>query len=233
MLNQKFLRSAALALMTVAPALASAPGAGWPKSDGAADQPKAAFRHLVARPVVRRAAVRSMDAPLLLSTVWPLILDFHRHRRSHFSPELVACIFWEESGFRLVRNPDSAAAGFGQVLPATLRAVNKRFGTSFVPSDLMTSPAASAEASILALELAWEWKQNKRRALHAYAGGEQYDSIVTKWLAAESAMRSGRVGRASLRDLDGPGQRHLLRALRICSQPGFNPLDAFDGSGAP
>jgi len=162
--------------------------------------------------------------------VWPLIVESQRHRRSPFSPELVAAIFWEESAFRLVRNRQSNAAGFGQVVPSTLKAVNRRFGTKFVPADLVTSPAASVEASILALELAWEWKRDKLAALRVYAGGPTQDHVIRKWLAAETAMRRGREAGPVPRDITGPELLHVLRGLRLCSQPGFDPLMAVDGS---
>ena len=178
----------------------------------------------------RDAFTPSATAPAMapFQDMWALILKYQRKHSSHFSPELIACLFWEESGFRMVEHPVSGAMGFGQVLPSTLRAVNKRFGTDFTPSDLLTSREASAEAAVLALELAWEWKRDKAEALAAYAGGASNQRIVRRWLAAESAMLQGRIPYGSSFGLQSYVEHHQIRALRLVSQPGFDPQIIFD-----
>ncbi len=181
-----------------------------------------------------RATRDTIQRPAALPTALPfqemfaLILKYQRKHASHFSPELIACLFWEESAFRMVKHPVSGAAGFGQVLPATLRAVNERFGVNFTPDDLITSREASVEAAVLALELAWEWKHDKVEALAAYAGGAPNQRIVRKWLNAEAVMLQGRVPYANSFGLQAYVKYHQVRALRLCSQPGFDPQAAFD-----
>lgn len=160
--------------------------------------------------------------------MWALILKYQRKHASHFSPELIACLFWEESAFRMVEHPLSGAVGFGQVLPSTLRAVNKKFGTNFTPNDLLTSRDASVEASVLALELAWEWKRDKVNALAAYAGGAPHQHIVRKWLAAEAAMQKGRIPFGNSFGVQAYMEHYQIRALRMVSQPGFDPQVIFD-----
>lgn len=173
----------------------------------------------------RPAALPTM-APF--QDMWALILKYRHKHASHFSPELIACLFWEESAFRMVEHPLSGAVGYGQVLPSTLRAVNKRFGTNFTPNDLLTSRDASVEASVLALELAWEWKRDKANALAAYAGGAPNQHVVRKWLAAEAAMQKGRIPFGNSFGVQEYVEHHQIRALRMVSQPGFDPQVIFD-----
>jgi len=188
--------------------------------------------HAAALSEVRAArgsvAPSALPAMTSFQEMWTLILQARRKHASHFSPELIACLFWEESAFRLVKHPVSGAAGFGQVLPSTLRAVNKRFGTNFTPADLMTSREASVEASVLALELAWEWKHDKVKALAAYAGGASNQRIVRKWLTAEAVMLQGRVPYGKSFGMQAYVQSRQVGALRLCSQPGFDPQLIFD-----
>ena len=160
--------------------------------------------------------------------VWTLITNYQRAHPSHFSPELVTCLMWEESGFRLVENPQSHALGFGQVLPATLTALNRRYKTNLTRTQPLTLPDASVQATMLALELAYEWKKTKVAALLAYAGGFQNYRPVQKWIAAEPGMIEARWSEASASsDLRANASAQLIRAMRICSQPGFDPQRVF------
>lgn len=161
--------------------------------------------------------------------VWHLILKHQRTHASHFSPELVACLMWEESGYRLVENDQSRALGFGQIMPATLSAINKRFKTNFSRTDLLTSPDKSVEATILALELAYSWKRNKVAALVAYAGGFQNYRTVAKWITAEPEMVKARAAYSwSARLATAHSETEIVDALHLCSQPGFHPQVLFD-----
>lgn len=164
---------------------------------------------------------------LSFSEMWTLINKYRRAHNSHFSPELIASIFWEESGFRMVEHPQSRAVGFGQVLPSNLPGINRRFQKNFTKADLLTSPEASVEASILALEMAWEWKRDKVGALHAYAGGDRNKHVVRKWLAAEAAFIPAHVPYADLVGMDWLVRLRVVNALRLCSQPGFDPQILF------
>ncbi len=156
--------------------------------------------------------------------VWTLLLKHQRARASHFSPELLACLMWEESGFRLVENQTSGALGFGQILPSTLREVNKRYKTNFTRAQLLSSPDASVEATVLTLEMMWAWKKNKRDALIAYAGGMRNYNSVRKWLAAEPQMLQARWADASLiSHTRANASAQMVNALKICSQSGFEP----------
>lgn len=160
--------------------------------------------------------------------VWTLINRAQRERVSHFSPEIVACLMWEESGFRLVENPQSHALGFGQVMPSTLNAINKRFKTNLTRNSVLTSPEASVQATLLSLELAYEWKKDKVEALVAYAGGIRNYGVVRKWLAAEPKMIQARWADASTVSMLRPNAAaQMITAMRICSQPGFDPQHTF------
>lgn len=160
--------------------------------------------------------------------IWAWIEYDQRIRLSHFSPELVACLMWEESGFRLVENPQSHALGFGQVMPSTLAAVNRRFNTTFTRTTLLTSPEASVQATLLALEVAYDWKKNKVGALVAYAGGTQNYGAVKKWLAAEPKMIQARWAENSKASALRPdASLEMIAAMKTCSQPGFDPQHTF------
>lgn len=173
-------------------------------------------------------AAALLPAMMPFPDMWALICKYQSLHHSHFSPELIAALFWEESGFRMVEHPVTHASGFGQVLPSTLSAVNKRFGMNFTTQDMITSPDASVHASVLALELAWEWKRDKAGALSAYAGGARNQHIVHKWLAAESAMRKGRIPYGTSFGMGSFVEQYQIRALRLCSRPGFDPQAIFD-----
>lgn len=174
------------------------------------------------------STTRAGDA-LPFEMVWSLIQKYSSRHASPFSPELVACMFWEESGFRLVGSPTSAAAGLGQIMPSTLEAVNRRYGTRFTREDLITSPDASVEAAILVLKLAWEWKADKMRALRVYAGAVDNVFVIRKWLAGEAAMLEGRHPLAAAGGWDWWARKHRVRALEICAQPGHDPQTVLAG----
>lgn len=135
---------------------------------------------------------------------------------------------WEESGFRLIENPRSHALGFGQVMPAIVRAINGRYNTRFTRDEILTVPDVSVRVTILALELAWSWKKNKPGALTAYAGGLRNYSAVRKWLAAEPAMMQARLPDASDQIAYRASAGRMIAALHLCSQPGFHPRGLFD-----
>lgn len=161
--------------------------------------------------------------------IWTLINKHQRARASHFSPELVACLMWEESGFRLVENRESGALGFGQILPSTLREINKRYKTNFTRAQLLASPDANVEATVLALELMWNWKKEKTAALLAYAGGNRNYNAVRKWLAAEPHLIRARWHDASLVSFAREkSSAQIVDALKLCSQPGFDTHSLFD-----
>lgn len=167
--------------------------------------------------------------PLAFATVWPLIVKYQKVYASHFTPEMIACVFWEESGFRLIEHPDSHALGFGQVLPANLREINARYGTNFTRLGLLTSPGQSVEAGILALEMAWDWKGQKVNALYGYAGGFQNYPAVYRWITGEPKLAGIGLTNGSGADLQNPSvQAQVVRALKACSQPGFHPEQLFE-----
>lgn len=162
------------------------------------------------------------------SEVWPLILKYQRAYGSHFSPELIACLIWEESGFRLIENPKSGAMGFGQILPATLRGINARYRTNLTRTALLTSPDASVQATVLTLEIAWNWKKEKTNALLGYAGGMRNYNSVRKWVTGEQQLLRANIANASVEDFSNAQiQNQLAAAMRICSQPGFDPRVLF------
>lgn len=174
-------------------------------------------------PAQRAPAPRSLG----FAEMWSLIVKYHHKHSSHFTPELVACLFWEESGFRLVEHPRSHAAGYGQVLPSSLRQVNRHYGTAFSRTGLLTSPEESVEASILALELAWTWKRDKVQALFGYAGGRNARAVI-RWLVAEPELLKARVPYSFTPQVPPPAvQQQVIRGMRGCSPPGFDPRILF------
>jgi len=161
--------------------------------------------------------------------VWNLILKHQRAHASHFSPELVACLMWEESGYRLVENNQSHALGFGQIMPSTLGEINKRYKTAFTRADMLTSPDKSVQATVLALELMYSWKKTKVAALVAYAGGFQNYRTIAKWITAEPKMIEARTPAPSGTYLvTSHSEPKMMDALHLCSQPGFHPKMIFD-----
>lgn len=174
------------------------------------------------------SAYSSQAQTYTFAEIWAWIVEAQRIRPSHFSPELVACLMWEESGFRLVENPQSHALGFGQVMPSTLNAVNRRFKTNFTRTVVLTSPEVSVQVTLLALEVAYEWKKDKVRALVAYAGGMQNYRVVNKWLVAEPKMIQVRWSETSMVSALPPdASSEMIAAMKICSQPGFDPQHTF------
>lgn len=161
--------------------------------------------------------------------MWSLIVQVHENQPGHFTPELFACLFWEESGYRLVAHPHTRALGFGQVLPSVLAAVNRRFNTTFTPAALMSSPEQSARAGMLAMEVAWDWKKDATRALFGYAGmGTQSRSAVGKWLAGEAELKRLTLSHDDNSRMKDPAVRaRIVGALRLCSQPGYDPAVLF------
>src|SRR5262245_3806452 len=104
--------------------------------------------------------------------IWELILKYFSQHQLDVSltPEVMACIFWEESGYRLVKNEQgSSASGLGQIIDGTREAINKEYGTKFTAKDLFELEK-SVEASVLLLKLCWKSRRNKERALQLYAG---------------------------------------------------------------
>lgn len=135
---------------------------------------------------------------------------------------------WEESGFRLVENPGSHALGFGQVMPSTLDAINRRYKTTYTRAQVLKSPETSVIVTLLALEIAYDWKKDKVKALEAYAGGSRNSGSVRKWLAGESKMIQARWADASTVSMLRPNaSTQMIAALKLCSQPGFDPQYTF------
>lgn len=156
--------------------------------------------------------------------MWGVISKFHKARSSHFSPEMIACIFWEESGYCNVENKGSHAAGFGQVLPSLIDTVNTKYKTQFSRESVLQSEEQSTEVAILALELAWEWKKAKVEALRGYAGYPLNQEAVRKWLAAEGELLKAKL---STDDAASGDQEQIIAALKLCSQPGWDPAELF------
>lgn len=162
------------------------------------------------------------------SQVWTLIEKYQHNTPGHFSPELVACLMWEESGFRLVENPQSHALGFGQVMPSTVNAINRRYKTAFTRQQILDSPDASVEVTLRALELAYDWKKTKLGALVAYAGGVRNFAAVHRWVSAEPKMLQVRWMDVSATPADQTGASlQMVQAMQICSQPGFDTRRVF------
>ena len=183
------------------------------------------------QPVVqsgKHAPIKVIIKTYSFAQVWNLIWEYQQSRPTHFSPELISCLMWEESGFRLVENPYSHALGFGQVMPSTLNWVNKKYGTQFTRARVLSDPAASVQVTILALEAAYDWKKDKTRALLVYAGGMRNYKTVRKWISAEPTMvQAGWMDAAASEQSREISAERMIRGMGMCSQPGYDPRQVF------
>jgi hypothetical protein len=121
--------------------------------------------------------------------IWNLIDRSVKARGSHFSREVITCIFWEESGFRNIKN-SAGAVGFGQVISSYFKAINDKFKTSFTVSGVLASDAQSVDIAVLFLELWYETKgKNVDGALKGYGAYPMYPAYP-RWKAAEADLKA-------------------------------------------
>ncbi len=163
---------------------------------------------------------------LSFANMWKTIVSQHGIRKSHFGRELIACIFWEESGFVYsALNPGSGALGFGQVLPSNIDKVNTRFKTGFTKQGVLLSAEDSCAIALLTLELCWEWKQGSRdKALDGYSGYPLNQDAVRRWKLAEAELLKASL---TAEENQSFNQEQIIKALKLCSQPGWDPAEVF------
>src|SRR6266436_4022564 len=78
---------------------------------------------------------------LSFSDMWDLIQE--NHSPTVFSCELLVGIFWEETMFTNRKQLQGPAVGFGQVEPATMKAVNAYYGTNYSVSLILIDDPTS------------------------------------------------------------------------------------------
>ena len=122
-------------------------------------------------------------------------LTFHNGSQS-LTDHLLLAIFWEETLFNNIKQPNGAALGFGQVEPAELRNKNATGEISVDISRILLDPAASVDASGQMLD-ALVSKLGKIGALRGYAGVNYKPDpswraarlgIIDRWLHCEMAL---------------------------------------------
>ena len=75
------------------------------------------------------------------SDMWDLIQE--NHSPAVFSCQLLVGIFWEETMFTNRKQLQGPAVGFGQVEPATMKAVNAYYGTNYSVSLILIDDPTS------------------------------------------------------------------------------------------
>jgi len=159
-------------------------------------------------------------------SMWELIDRYVLERRSHFGREIIACIFWEETGFINKRN-SAGAVGYGQVMAQFFDDINSQFRTSFTVSSVLASDEQSVEISILFLERWFGMKGSVDAALRGY-GHYPPGRAYPRWKRAEADLLAlAGQGYLPAGPIMLPPPVELVdgvaRALNKCSQPGFDP----------
>ncbi len=129
---------------------------------------------------------------LSFSDMWDLIQE--NHSPAVFSWELLVGIFWEETMFTNRRQLHGPAVGFGQVEPATLRAVNDFYGTNYSETLILIDDPTSVAATSDVLSMFTDKGLSPAGALNAYAGVKARPANkkkVQQWQACERILKSG------------------------------------------
>jgi hypothetical protein len=182
--------------------------------------------------------------------MWDLILLNHWMNVSVFPPELLIAIFWEESGFRNIRQDNrcrdashqprehqACAVGFGQVVAAFAKSVHPRLRDLFVAQveqAILQSAELSVEATSYLLSYNFDLRsKDRRKALNEYATGDPNSSPhnVPLWETCERALLSIPLERTPsrlTRQFSEPRVvDQILEALRPSSPAGLEPEFAF------
>jgi hypothetical protein len=124
--------------------------------------------------------------------MWSLIQD--NHAPVMFSCELLVGIFWEETMFSNRKQLGGPAVGFGQVEPATMRAVNDYYGTNYSVSLILIDDPTSVAITSDVLSMLTDKGLSPGGALNAYAGVKvraANKQKVQQWLACERILKGG------------------------------------------
>lgn len=113
-----------------------------------------------------------------------------------FPDELLLAIFWEETLFNNIAQPNGTAVGFGQVEPAELWKL-KKYGISTSAKAVLNDPAHAVDVSACYLRHLYESQtaptKSRYEALKRYAGW-YFDKaawrlkVIAGWEACEKAL---------------------------------------------
>ena len=146
---------------------------------------------------------------LSFSDMWDLIQE--NHSPVVFSCELLVGIFWEETMFTNRKQLQGPAVGFGQVEPATMKAVNDYYGTNYSVSLILIDDPTSVEITSDVLSMLNDKGLSPFGALNAYAGASvraANKKKVQQWLACERILKNG-----------GTGDPDNVRAALMAAEP--------------
>lgn len=129
---------------------------------------------------------------LSFSDMWALTQS--NHDPVAFSCELLIGIFWEETMFTNRRQLYGPAVGFGQVEPATMKAVNDFYGMNFSETLILINDDASVQITSYVLSMFNEKGLSPWAAVNAYAGASvraANKKKVQQWQACERILLNG------------------------------------------
>jgi hypothetical protein len=111
-----------------------------------------------------------------------------------FSFELLVGIFWEETMFTNTRQLHGPAVGFGQVEPATIKAVNAYYGTNYSEALILMDDATSVSITSDVLSMYNDKGLSPTGAVNAYAGASlraANKQKVQQWQRCENILKAG------------------------------------------
>jgi hypothetical protein len=129
---------------------------------------------------------------LSFNDMWDLIQA--NNPSAVFSCELLVGIFWEETMFTNRRQLHGPAVGFGQVEPATMKAVNDYYGTNYSETLILIDDPTSVAITADVLSMFNDKGLSPWGALNAYAGVKARPANqkkVQQWLACEQILKTG------------------------------------------
>jgi len=124
--------------------------------------------------------------------MWDLIQE--NHYPVVFSCELLVGIFWEETMYTNRKQLQGPAVGFGQVEPATMKAVNAYYGTNYSVSLILIDDPTSVAITSDVLSMLNDKGLSPSGALNAYAGASvraANKKKVQQWLPCERILKNG------------------------------------------
>ena len=131
-----------------------------------------------------------------VATISNLINENNGADNALVTDQLLMAIFWEESLFNNIKQPDGTAIGFGQVEPAELKRMNRMGQIQVDVNSILRDPATSVDAAAQMLDALFS-KLGKTEALRGYAGyyfkadpqhrGKR-QATINGWVACESVL---------------------------------------------
>jgi hypothetical protein len=148
-------------------------------------------------------------------------------------------IFWEETLFQNIAQPNWKGRGFGQVETTTIPDVNRAFSKNFTEQSILSDEKQSVEVAFLTLKMLSQRLKTRQSALEGYAGVWSKDAngkwvrdrkktaIVSGWNGCENQLNSlGLVDTLNQSDLDDFEISTIKKALST-ARANSNPDDAF------